>query len=318
MKLVLSIILVVIIAATIQTSYAQPEPYNKVTYLGASFTDRADTLNITYYNNSVFGNIVHDGKVIDFDIPVSLKTDSFKARGDGFILIGKDLMNLNNIIVIFTGEQREKVEFFMSMQGEPQIVREVKTPTYWLEDKIKEEIKIDPLAEMAKYGTLSRSSYFETQKKLEEEKIKEPEKKIPRSDYKLSNNTEIKIVADVVNRIPYYKQFDFDVLIVDPSLIVNPDLSIYNDNWIDAGWIDDVEITSTIKDPNGKILNEFNGNTTNRGKYSPESETSFTSNYYQNNAYTLEVSATKYFDDVQTFATDAIIKEFFIYTPNVS
>jgi len=118
---------------------------------------------------------------------------------------------------------------------------------------------------------------------------------------------EIKILTQIPERFPYYQEFFFDVRIVDSTL------NISNDYWNDVGFINDVEIISTIKDPLGTILNEFTGNTTGRGHYSPVNGTSFSFNSVSG-AYTLEVNATKYFEKSATFATDSIVREFFVFT----
>lgn len=118
---------------------------------------------------------------------------------------------------------------------------------------------------------------------------------------------EIKILTQIPERFPYYQEFFFDVRIVDATL------NISNDYWNDVGFINDVEIISTIKDPLGTILNQFTGNTTGKGNYSPVNGTSFSFNSVSG-AYTLEVNATKYFENSATFATDSIVREFFVFT----
>lgn len=120
---------------------------------------------------------------------------------------------------------------------------------------------------------------------------------------------DIKILTQIPERFPYYQEFFFDVRIVDPAL------NISNDFWNDVGFLNDVEIISTIKDPFGTILNQFTGNTTGRGHYAPVNGTLFYFNSVAG-AYTLEVNATKYFEESATIATDSIIREFFVFTHN--
>lgn len=121
---------------------------------------------------------------------------------------------------------------------------------------------------------------------------------------------DIKILTQIPERFPYYQEFFFDVRIVDSAL------NISDDFWNDVGFINDVEIISTIKDPYGTILNQFTGNTTGRGHYAPVNGTSFSFNSVAAGAYTLEVNATKYFEESATFATDSILREFFVFAPN--
>lgn len=132
---------------------------------------------------------------------------------------------------------------------------------------------------------------------------KEKKKDIP-------DEKEIKILTQIPVRFPYYQEFFFDVRVVDSALNISKDF------WNDVGFINDVEIISTIKDPHGTILNQFTGNTTGKGHFAPVNGTLFSFNSVLLGAYTLEVNATKYFDESARFATDSIIREFFVFSPN--
>lgn len=152
----------------------------------------------------------------------------------------------------------------------------------------------------------------EEEKRLEEEELKriEEEKNKPqRSEYTLSTEREIVIVEESPRRIPYYKGFDFDILVIDPAK--NPNLHE------DRGWIDDVEISAIIKDPFKNILKTFTGITEDRGTFSPDSKTYF-SDIYKSKPYSLEINAKKYFDDNFTFATASLSSYFYLYYPGDS
>lgn len=134
--------------------------------------------------------------------------------------------------------------------------------------------------------------------------------KIPRSQYILSKDKEIKILSQITKRITHSQEFFFNIRAVDPTIN-----GIAKDFWNDLGFVNDVEITSIIQDPNGKILNKFAGNTTKNGHYSSP-KISFSYNSILSGAYTVEVNATKYFEESETFATDSITEEFFVFVTN--
>jgi len=134
--------------------------------------------------------------------------------------------------------------------------------------------------------------------------------KIPRSQYIESEDMKIKILSQITKRILYYEEFFFNIRTVNPSIN-----GLGSDFWNDLGFVNDVEIASTIKDPNGIILQKFKGNTTKNGNYlSPK--TLFSYNSILSGAYTMEVNATKYFDESAIFATDSVTEEFFVFVPN--
>ncbi len=155
----------------------------------------------------------------------------------------------------------------------------------------------------------------EEQLRLEEEKKKQEEEAnkvvIPRSEY-IQSDKEIAILIQSMDRVSIYSFFDFDVRLVDPHIN-----KLYN-YYESKGYINDVQINATVKDGEGKILNTFSGNTTMNGHYSPDSTTYFADNTNTRDAFTLEILATKYFDDTATFVTTTLLKEFFVFIPSNS
>jgi len=149
---------------------------------------------------------------------------------------------------------------------------------------------------------------FEIAKDITGMELVVPLKKEKKKD--IPDEKEIKILTQIPVRFPYYQEFFFDVRVVDSALNISKDF------WNDVGFINDVEIISTIKDPYGTILNQFTGNTTGKGHFAPVNGTLFSFNSVLLGAYTLEVNATKYFEESATFATDSIISEFFVFSPN--
>ena len=114
---------------------------------------------------------------------------------------------------------------------------------------------------------------------------------IPRSQYIESTQKEIKILDQITHHITSDDKFSFDIR------TVNSTLNQSNDYWNDKGYINNVEIRSAIKNTDGLIIKEFVGKTTKKGHYSPQVETAFSPNSGRPQTYTLEVIATKYFDE---------------------
>jgi len=154
----------------------------------------------------------------------------------------------------------------------------------------------------------------EEEKRLAEEELKRIEeyKNRPTRSQYTQSDTEIVIVEESPGRIPYYKGFDFDILIIDPAK--NP---YFRNIHEDRGWIDGVEISAVIKDPFGKILKTFTGITEDKGTFSPDSKTFF-NKVYTNKPYSLEINAKKYFDDNYTFTTASLLSDFHLYYPRGS
>ena len=150
----------------------------------------------------------------------------------------------------------------------------------------------------------------EEQLRLEEEKKKQEEEAnkvvILRSEYTKSTDKEIAILDQTMDSVSTNDFFGFDIRVVDPN--VNNMFSYYTTD----GFVNDVEIISIVKDGEGNILNTFTGITTNQGHYSPDKVTYFPDNINTNNAFSLNVLATAYFDDTATFATTELFKEFFV------
>jgi len=283
--------------------------------------DLTDYLKVTYFDQTFSGTLEHNGQIIEFDkIPVSFKNEKFKIRDiENKIIIGGENIEAENYrLSVLLLDEREKLNFQMYSLGEKQIIHK---PKFILPDTIQNPI--DPLIKLEEWKELQKITgllHVETQKKLEEEKrlllLKEKEieriKNTERSDYDLSLDKEIKINLQSDKRLPWYRSFDFDLRIVDP------DKNKFNSYSKRTGYIDDVEIVSTIKDPNGKILNEFTGNTIDSGTFSSEKGTTFSYNTFLKGAHTLEVLATKYFDESATFARASLLNEFFVYVPSSS
>ena len=143
----------------------------------------------------------------------------------------------------------------------------------------------------------------------EAQRLDEIANKIPRSEYTLSEERKIAILDQTMKRVSVFKFFDFDIRIVDPEK--NNLFDYYRTD----GFVDDVEITSIVRDGEGNILNSFTGITSKKGHYAPEQMTYFDDNINTNLPFSLKVLATAYFDDA-TFATASLFKEFFVYVPS--
>ncbi len=239
--------------------------------------------NIKYYKNGNFRISAFDNKIILFGIPTT----------DGLKITVLDLKN------------REKT----TVQ-----VQKVDTVTTY-EKFVKKELTVLEKFELAEEQTgLGDIRAQQLLEKVEEEKRKQEEEAnkivIPRSEYTQSTDREIAILIQTLSRVSSDSFFDFDIRIVDPS--ANNMYDYYNT----VGFIDDVEIISIVKDGEGNTLNTFAGNTTNNGHYSPEDSTYFVDNINTRDAFTLQINATKYFDDTATFATTYLLKEFFVFIPN--
>jgi len=128
---------------------------------------------------------------------------------------------------------------------------------------------------------------------------------IPRSNYTLSED-KIHVLTQVPFRIPWMSYYGFDIRVVDP---VMNNLRDYYDT---TGQIGDVEITGSIKDSLGNVLKSFSDNT--GGHYS--NSVYIPENINTRGPFSLELFATKYFDENASFATYSIIEEFFVFIPS--
>ena len=270
--------------------------------------DENNYLFLQISNDKAVGLVRMDGEIASIQSDVKYyKNGNFRtsATNNNFVLFGVPAADSINM-TIFDLNNREKITL---------IIKKLDTDTPY-EKTIKKELsvleKFEQAQEMTGLGNIHAQKELE---KLEKEKKKQEQKDaviiIPRSDYVESQEKEIKILSQIMEHIPYYQQFFFDIRIVDSTIN-----GAGNDFWNDVGFVNDVEIISTIKDPYGKILNEFAGNTTGKGVYASENGTSFYYNSVLRGSYTLEVNATKYFDDSATFTTNYLIKEFFVFIPN--
>ena len=292
-------------------------------YSHGSAEDKTDYLKVTNYNQTFSGTLQHNDQTIKFDkLPITFDGEKFKIKdNENKIRIWGENIEAEKytLSILLLGDKREILNFQMSSNGEKQIIHR---PEFIIPDYLQNQNSTDPLIKLAEWKESLKQTgplHVETQKKLEEEKrlllLKEKEieriKNTDRPDYDLSKDQEIKINLQSPQRVAWYNPFDFELRIVDP------DVNIFTSYWERAGYIDDVEIISTIKDPNGQLLNEFTGSTTDKGTFSSDNSTSFLYNsFISNDAYTLDILATKYFDDTATFATASLLSEFYIYVPS--
>ncbi len=126
----LTIVTILITSSGIM-AFAQPEPYHKVRHYGFSTTDRADTLDFTFYNNIISGILVFDGQTINFTAPVKLFENNFilKDIKNNLLILGSDLSKQNNVKVRLPNTN--VTEFKMYMPKEPITQSIPKTPTYF-------------------------------------------------------------------------------------------------------------------------------------------------------------------------------------------
>ena len=266
----------------------------------------ADTFQGSENDNYLFLNISDDyafallridGKIISIQEEVKYyKNETFRINFENkIILIG--VPNNNEIkIKIHDFEKKQKITL---------VLQKIDTKTKY-EKPIKEKLTIQEKFELSE-----KTTGMELVVPLDKSDFKKAPniEKIPRSQYIESTDKEIKILSVITKRIVYYEEFFFNIRTVDSSIN-----KIGNDFWNDIGFLNDVEINSIIKDPNGIILNEFAGNTTGKGYYTSP-RILFPYNTILPNAYTMELNATKYFDESATFTTNSITDEFFVFVP---
>jgi len=118
---------------------------------------------------------------------------------------------------------------------------------------------------------------------------------------------EIVIVSQMANQVPWMSNYSIDLKVYDPE--INKKLDYY---WKD-GRIAEVEITGKVIDPNGKILKSFSGVTSQFGYFSESVYIPANSN--TNKPFTLEILASKYFDD--SLATFSFLQQFSVYAPGI-
>ncbi len=311
-----------VILLFIGISLADATLYEKYSHVAAE--DKSDNLKLTYYNQTFSGTLQHNNQTIEFDkIPISFDGEKFKIRdNENKIRIwGENIESEEySLSILLLGDKREKLNFKMYSLGEKQIIKRI--PVI-LPDSIQNQNFTNSLFNLTDWKESQKVTgllHVETEQRLEKEKrlllLQEKEieriKNTERPDYDLSLDKEIQINLQSDRRIPYYKSFDFNLRVVDP------DKNKFNSYWERRGYVDDVEIVSTIKDPNGQTLNKFTGNTIDSGTFSSEYGTTFSYDTFLKGAYTIEVLATKYFDNTATFATASLLKDFFIYVPSKS
>ena len=282
----------------------------------SSEQDRNDYLYIEFFLD---GNIIetndaflrHDNYILVFDgTPANFyKSQSFsmKAPDLGIAIFAHPVSNLADLEYYFTvkiqGEDgSEKLNFYS--RG---ITEEIPEP-------VIEEISRDPLAEYEASQVLTGPALVSETERLEalaeEQRLQEEWNNriiIPREDYTVSDK-EIAIMIQAPFSVPTKSNYNFDIRVVDP--VVN-DLHNYYDT---TGIISDVSITGSIKDSLGNILNSFSGNTTDQGHYSNSAY--IPENINTRDSFSLELFATKYFDENASFATYSILEEFFVFVPS--
>lgn len=249
-------------------------------------------------DDNAFALLRIDGKITSIQEDVKYyKNGNFRINFDNKIILNGIPSNDDIKIKIKDFEKKQKITL---------MVQRIDTITSY-EKPIIEELSILEKFELSKKSTGMElvvplvTNDFKREINIE---------KIPRSQYIESKDKEIKILDQFIQRIAYTQEFFFNIRIVDPTIN-----GIGNDFWNDIGFVNDVEITSIMRDPNGIKLNEFAGNTTGNGYYTSP-RILFSYNSILSGAYTMEVNATKYFDESGTFATDSITEEFFVFVPN--
>lgn len=131
----------------------------------------------------------------------------------------------------------------------------------------------------------------------------------PLSEYLEDKNRKITILYQIPKKLSIDQHFDFDIRVVDPSK------NVFKYYFETEGFVNDVHISSLVRNPDGIIINNFTGYTTNYGHYSPDDVTFFHSIFSSKIPYTWEVSAIKYYPDSETFSSASLEEEFFVYVP---
>jgi len=288
MMLILLLLVLVIFVFSVSEVYAD-------TFQGS---ENGNYLFLNISDDYAFALLRIDGKIISIheDVKYS-KNENFRINFENRIILMGIPSNDEIKIRIHDFEGKQKITL---------VLQKIDTETTY-EKPIKKELTI-----LEKFELSEKTTGMEFVVPLEKNDFKRASniEKIPRSQYIESTDKEIKILSVITKRIAYYEEFFFNIRTVDPSINV-----IGNDFWNDIGFLNDVEIISVIKDPNGKILNEFAGNTTGKGYYTSP-RIMFPYNTILPNAYTMELNATKYFDESGTFTTSSITDEFFVFVPN--
>ncbi len=286
--LILVLLVLVVIVFSMSEVYADTfQSYENDNYLFLEISD-----------DTAFILLRMDGKIISIQEDVNYyKNGNFK-------------INFENKIMLFGAHSDDEIKIrikdFEKNQKITLMLQRIDTDTSY-EKPIIEELTV-----LEKFENSKKTTGMELVVPLKISNAQRlPETtKISRSQYIESEDKEIKILFQITKRISYYNEFFFNIRAVDPAIN-----GVGNNFWNDMGFVNDVEISSIIANPNGKILNEFTGNTTENGYYASP-RILFPYNSIMFGPYTMEVNATKYFDESATFATNSITEEFFVFVPN--
>lgn len=285
-RLILVLLIIIIFAFSINEIYAETfQSFENDNYLYLDIS-----------NDTAFIIMRIDGKTTTIQKDLKdYKNENFKINA------------FENKIFVIPVDDKIEIKIYNQENNQKTILTLQKLDTNTLYEKpIKEELTILEKFEDAQNQTGMKLVVPLDTSDFKKESIVE---KIPRSQY-IESDEKIKILNQFTDRIFYYQEFFFDVRIVNSAIN-----GVGNDFWNDSGFVNDVEIISTIKNPYGDILNEFEGDTSENGLYSSPGIL-FPYNSILSGAYTFQVNATKYFDESQSFATDSITKEFFVFLPN--
>ena len=251
-------------------------------------------------NDIVTGNMRIDGITTSFE-----STIKFRTNGDFRIQLFE-----NKMLLGFPSDDEIKIIILERPIKQNQritlMIQKLDTSTY--EKVIEKELTIMEKFEAAQIktglGNIAEENILEAERLKEEaQKLAEQVNKISRTHYQLIDD-ELELVVRADNHVLIKTTFDFDLRAIDQN--ENKYSQFYG-----GGYLDDVIITGSIIDPDGKVWDTINATTDENGYY--ESEGMYIpDNTSTRGEWSLELDGIKYFDDLEQYSTFSIVKSFFI------
>ncbi len=260
-------------------------------------TDSKNYLFLEIDNNKVNGLLQIDGKITSINDNIKYyKNGNFmiKLFDDNLLLYGS-FDNLKVTVRDLT--QKQKIHYSivpLDTSSYEKIIQKELTPL----DKFHQAQNQTGLGDIAKQNRLEEKRLEDMEK---ERKLQEIANKTPRNQYQRIDNLELVVRSDF--HVPLMTTFNFDLRTIDQN---------YNkySQFYGGHYLEDVEITGKIINPDGKVKKIIQGSTDKEG-YFDGVPLFMPVNTPLKQEWSLEISGIKYFDSIEKFSTFSTVKPFF-------
>jgi len=263
--------------------------------------DNKNYLYLEINDTKATGNMRIDGEFTSIDSTLKFyKNGNFKIIvSKNLILVGTPSDDEIKILVLERPHKQERTTLMIQ-----------KVDTFSYEKVVEKELTVMEKFELAQIQT-GRGDIAE-QNLLEAERLKSIEEATILAEIaNQTSRTQYQLIDDVLElivrqdfHVPMMSTFDFDLRAIDQNQ--NKYSQFYGN-----GYLDDVIITGSIIDPEGKVWRTINVTTNENGYYQSQGMY-IPDNTPTNGEWFLDLEGIKYFDDLEEFSKFSIVKSFFV------